>query len=128
MIPTDGRTLYDGDIATYWIEDGILYSQSKSVLRTVKNISDNIAFVQRITNNKKMPLLIYLVNSPVPDKATRKLSTQLLPTAYSAMAMVSDGALAKLIMNLLFKFQTPPIPMKSFSNDAEAKLWLQSFR
>lgn len=118
---------YEGDIATYWIEDGILVSLSKSVLRTVENITDNVALVKRITNNTKMPLLIYLKNSPMPDKETRKLSTLMLPEVYSAMAMVSKPGLASFIMKLLFSLKPPPIPMKQFSDDKEAKEWLKQF-
>jgi hypothetical protein len=127
MKPPVDRPIYDGEIATYWFEDGILVSLSKAPRRTVENISGNVAFVKQITNNKRVPLLIYLSNSPVPDKETRKFSTEQLPIIYSAMAMVSKPGLAKLIMNILFKFRPPPIPMKSFSDDREAKQWLKQF-
>ena len=125
-LPID-RPIYDGEIATYWFEDGILVSLSKAPRRTVENIRGNVAFVKQITHNKRVPLLIYLSNSPVPDKETRNFSTEQLPMIYSAMAMVSKPGLAKLIMNLLFKFRPPPIPMKSFSDDQEAKQWLKQF-
>lgn len=122
------KNIIKGEIADYWLSnDGILYSYSKSIKRTVKNIADNVALVKQITGNKKVPLLIYLSNSPVPDKETRKFSTEQLPNVYSAMAMVSEAWLSKLIMNVLFKFKTPPIPMKSFSNDEEAREWLKQF-
>jgi hypothetical protein len=126
QIPTDRQT-WEGEIATYWLEDGILVSLSKSPKRTVENISKNVALVKQIANNKPVPLLIYLADSPVPDKETRKFSTEQLPVIYSAMAMVSKPGLSKLIMNILFKFKTPPIPIKSFTNDIEAKEWLKQF-
>src|ERR1044072_2886107 len=116
-----------GEIADYKYEDGILYSYSKNPKRTVKNISENIALVKQITGNKIVPLLIYLSDSPVPDKETRKFSTEQLPHVYKAMAMVSKPGLSKLIMNILFRFTSPPIPMRSFTNDQEAKEWLQQF-
>jgi len=120
--------LIKGEIADYhYGEDGILYSYSKSTLRTVKTISDNIALVKRITGNKTVPLLIYLCDSPVPDKETRRFSTEQLPHVYKAMAMVSKPGLSKLIMNILFRLKTPPIPMKSFTNDREAREWLKQF-
>ncbi len=126
-IPTD-REIIEGEIATYWVEDnGILVSLSKNPKRTVENIKVNVALVKKITGNKRVPLLIYLSNSPVPDKETRKFSTEKLPEIYSAMAMVSKPGLAKFIMNLLFKFKQPPVPMKSFINDREAKEWLKQF-
>lgn len=99
-IPTD-REIYEGEIATYWFDEGILVSLSKSPKRTVANISGNVALVKAISNNKRVPLLIYLSNSPVPDKETRRFSTEQLPLIYSAMAMVSKPGLAKFIMNLL---------------------------
>ena len=127
QIPTD-RQIYEGEIATYWIDDqGILVSLSKSTRRTVANISENVALVKRITNNKRMPLLIYLSNSPVPDKETQKFSREQLPNIYTAMAMISEPGLAKFIMNLLFKFQSPPIPMKNFTDEEEAKEWLKQY-
>jgi hypothetical protein len=86
--PTDRET-FEGEIATYWFDEGILVSLSKNPKRTVENIKANVELVKRITTNKPVPLLIYLSNSPVPDRETRKYSTEQLPLIYSAMAMVS---------------------------------------
>jgi hypothetical protein len=125
--PTD-RQIWEGEIATYWFDaDGILVSLSKSVLRTVENISSNVALVKSITNNKPVPLLIYLANSPIPDKQTRKFSTEQLPVIYSAMAMVCKPGLSKSIMNILFGLRPPPIPMKSFTDEIAAREWLRQF-
>jgi hypothetical protein len=126
QIPTD-KPIFEGEIATYWIEDGILISLSKSTLRTVENIRRNVALVQQITGGKRVPLLIYLSNSAVPDKATQKFSREQVPVIYSAMAMVSKPGLAQFIMKLLFSFQTPPIPMRNFDNEQEAKAWLMQY-
>jgi len=126
--PTDNKELIKGEIADYWYApDGILYSYSKNPTRTVKNITENIALVKRITDNKIIPLLIYLSNSPVPDKATRKFAAEQLPNVYKAMAMVSKPGLSKFIMNILFRLKPPAIPMKSFTDDNEAKEWLTQF-
>ncbi len=126
-VPTD-RPIYEGEIATYWFDDNILVSLSKSPKRTVENISGNVALVKKITNNTPVPLLIYLSDSPIPDKATRQFSTQQIPVIYSAMAMVSKPGLSKFIMNILFSLKPPPIPMKSFSDAQEAKEWLLSLQ
>jgi len=126
-LPTD-RQIYKGEIADYWLEDdGILVSLSKNPWRTVENIKGNIELVRSITNNKKAPLLIYLSNSPVPDKETRKYVNKVLPDVYTAMAMVSKPGLAKFIMNFLFSLRPPPIPMKSFSDETEAREWLRKY-
>ncbi len=120
--------LIEGEIADYYFDtEGILYSYSKSIKRTVENIGRNVTLVKQITGNKPVPLLIYLTDSPVPDKATRQFSTEQLPNIYKAMAMVSKPGLSQLIMSLLFKFQKPPIPMKSFTDDQKAHEWLEQF-
>ena len=127
QIPTD-RQIWEGEIATYWFDDnGILISLSKSVLRNVENISSNVELVKSITNNKPVPLLIYLAKSPIPDKQTRKFSTEQLPNIYSAMAMVSKPGLSHFIMKILFGIKPPPIPMKSFMDDKAAREWLKQF-
>ncbi len=125
-IPKD-REIFEGEIATYWMDEGILVSLSKNPKRTVENIKGNVALVKQITNNKRVPLLIYLSNSPVPDKETRNFSTEQLPNVYIAMAMISEPGLAKFIMNILFKLQSPPIPMRNFSDEKEAKEWLKQY-
>jgi|SRR6185437_3971758 len=126
--PPGDVKLIKGEIADYWYApDGILFSYSKNPVRTIKNITENIALVKSITNDKIIPLLIYLSNSPVPDKATRQFSTEQLPKVYSAMAMVSKPGLSKFIMNILFKFKQPPIPMKLFTDDGQAREWLKQF-
>ena len=125
-IPAD-RQIFEGEIATYWFDDGILVSLSKNPKRTVAKIADNVALVKKITNNKRVPLLIYLTDSPVPDKETQKFSREQLPNIYTAMAMISEPGLAKFIMNLLFRLQSPPIPMKNFTDEKEAKEWLKQY-
>ena len=125
--PTD-RQVFKGEIATYWFDDGILVSLSNNRQRTVANITSNIALIKQITNNTKVPLLVYLKNSPIPDNETRKFSAEQLPNIYTAMAMVSKPGLAKFIMNILFKLKPPPIPMKSFTDDKAAKQWLMQYR
>ena len=127
MTPPTDRQIFEGEIATYWFDEGILVSLSKSPKRTVENITNNVALVKSITNNKRVPLLIYLSNSPVPDKETRKFAAEQLPVVYSAMAMVSKPGLAKFIMNILFMLKPPPIPMKSFTDDKTAKEWLRNY-
>ena len=124
--PTD-RQIFEGEIADYYMEDGILVSLSKSPRRTVENIKGNIALVRRITGNKKIPLLIYLSSSPIPDKETRKYVNEQLPHVYSAMAMISKPGLSKFIMNFLFRLKPPPIPMKNFTDETEAKEWLKQY-
>lgn len=125
--PPDGIAVHETPIAVTWLHpDGILVSRSKPVRRTVENLSENLAVVRRITGGRRMPLLVFLTDSPVPDKAARTFSAEQVPLAYTAMAMVSPPGLSQLIMKLVFRLQSPPIPMRSFSDGEEARRWLLS--
>jgi hypothetical protein len=83
--PTD-REIYEGELATYWMDDGFLVSLSKRPRRTVENI----------TGNRKALLFIYLNNSPVPDKETSDFVNKVLPQMHSAMAIVLHPGLENL--------------------------------
>ncbi len=125
--PIPGALRIQGEIADYFLtEEGILLAWSKPVCRTVDLIRENGRLVHRITGDKPVPILIHLCPSPVPDKATRNFSTEQLPKLYRAMAMVSTQGLSHLIMSLLFRFKTPPIPMRSFTQEKDALKWLRS--
>ena len=127
--PSTDQQRITGEIADYWLDpDGILHSYSKNTRRTISSIRENIQLVKKITGNKKVPLLIFLVNAPVPDKETREYAAGQLSEVYTAMALVSQTGLAKYIMRMLFYLRTPPIPMKIFSREVEAKQWLMQFR
>ena len=128
MKPIDSLPLIQGEIADYRLsEEGILYSYSKPPVRTIENISSNVRLIKQITGGRKVPLLIYLSKSPVPDKATRQFAREQLREIYTAMAMVSQPGLSQLIMRILFNMQKPPIPMKSFTEAEKAREWLLQY-
>ncbi len=128
ITPPKNTELFETAIATYWFAfDGLLTSVSKNPTRTIANTTESFELIRRITGGKKQPLLVYLCRSGVPDKATRDFVATQLPTVYTAMAMVSKSGLGNFIMNFLFKFKPPAIPMQSFSSDVEAKEWLKSY-
>ncbi len=121
------KQLFKSEIATYWWEGEILYSVSNKVLRTKENVKANFEMVQEITHQKPVCLLTFVSNSGKPDKATQEYVREVLPRAYKAMAMVSSSGVGKIIMNVLFKFIASPIPMKSFSDEEKAEVWLKKY-
>lgn len=129
VTPPPGVELHKSEIATYWLDDeGVLNSISNSVVRTVENVTASMTLVKKITKGRRVPHIAYLTTSPVPDQATRNLVARELPNLYTAMAMVSQGGLGKVIMNILFHLRKPPIPMKSFATEQPARVWLQQFK
>lgn len=126
--PTD-RPTWESEIATMWMSDeGIIISWSKPIQRTAQNISANAELVERITGGRPKPVLVHLCPSPMPDRSTRDRVNAVLPEMYTAMAMVDGGGLVRVIMNILFKLNKPPIPIRNFSTEKEALVWLRTFQ
>jgi len=120
--------VFESPIGTYWFEEsGILVSQSKNVRRTLENMRENISLLKRITGGKPACLIVHLTYSPKPDKPTLDYVASEMPKVYKAMAMVSKSGLAKLILFFLFKLKPPPIPMKTYSNEKDAKEWIRRY-
>lgn len=84
----------ESELAKYWkVNADTIYAASKPTNRTVETIASNVALVKSLNDNKPIKLIISIVKSPVPDKATRELATKELPLTYSAMAMIAPNKL-----------------------------------
>ncbi|MFN8299526.1 MAG: STAS/SEC14 domain-containing protein [Chitinophagales bacterium] len=126
-IPTDKDT-FETELGTYWFdEEGILNSVSSPAKRTLENTRYNFDLVQKLSEGSKPCLLVQLCKSPIPSRETQAYVKQRLPDTYTAMAMLSDSGVGELIMNILFKLQKPPIPMKTFKDEEKARAWLSGF-
>ena len=128
MGPPPGANVVETELGQYWFdEEGILNSLSKSPLRTLENTRKNFEIIRHMSGHRRVCLLVHLSRSARPDKATLTYVAGQLPTVYKAMAMVSDSNIGSLIMNLLFRFNAPSIPMKSFSTEVQARQWLRQY-
>lgn len=119
------ETLLSGKIANYAFKNGILYSYSKNIKRTVELISENIAFVKSITGNQPVPVILFLTPSPKPDRETRQFSANHIHEIYSCMAIVATKSLSYFVLRMVFGFQKPSIPTKLFTNLSDAENWIK---
>jgi hypothetical protein len=71
--------------------------------------------------------LIDASNVKPPDKKTRAYTSAEIYNIYKAMAILSKSALGKMIVNIFFQFKKPPIPMKIFSDEQNAKVCLKQY-
>ena len=128
MNPPENTKIYKGEVATFWFDEtGILISKPTGKTRNMSNMPDNFVLVKQIVGNIRRPLLIYMDNSPLPDKETNELIDKEIPNVYKAVGLVATSGIKKIIMNLLFGLKPRVIPMKAFTSDSKAKQWLQSF-
>jgi hypothetical protein len=127
MKPPPDVKIFEGELATFWFdENGILCALSKNTPRTLEKQKKNYEFIREITSNKKVCLLSDTTTSRPQDKETRDYMAGELPKIFKAMAVISGSVLGKLITNTFLVLKKQPIPIKMFSNEAEAKEWLKN--
>ena len=93
----------------------------------MENTKESFELVRRISNGRKVCLMVFVSNSGMPDKPTRDYVKTQLPTVYKAMAMISTSGVGELIMNILFRLSPPAVPMRSFRNEEDARKWLAQY-
>ncbi|MCY7422434.1 MAG: STAS/SEC14 domain-containing protein [Chitinophagaceae bacterium] len=127
IIPGNTQII-EGEWATYWVDiDGILYALSNGLQKGLQRIFSNFEIAKQIAHNKKVCMLVYLNTFPIFNNVTQKMCSNEMADRYNAIALVAKSAMRKKMMNLFLKLKPPAIPMKSFTNDNEARQWLKKF-
>lgn len=120
--------IVEGEWATYWFDvDGILYALSKGLQKGIQRILSNFELAKQVAQNKKVCMLVYLHNFPLFNNGTQKMVSNDMAERYNAIALVAKSALRKQLMNMFLKLKPPAIPIKSFTNENEARQWLKKF-
>lgn len=126
-----GATLYEHPLASYWMDsDGIWYAVSKETPRTLEMMRDNVAFLKKIFENKRVCLIADASKVSPYDKETRNYLAKELNNLYKAMAIISTSSIGRMVANtfILSHLLNPlPVPMKMFKNEKEAKEWLREY-
>jgi hypothetical protein len=128
MKPPPGAKIYEGELATFWLdENGILCAVSKDTVRTLEKQKENYAFIRQIIGDKKVCLLSDTTTSSPQDKETRDYSALELPKIFKAMAVISDSASGRFTANVYKEIKKEPVPIQIFNSEEEAKEWLKQF-
>lgn len=128
MTPPDNAKIYETPIGKLWFgEDGILYSISKPVPRTLENTKETFDMVENLVGNRKVCVLADIAKLQPMDKETREYVANITPKFFKAYAIISTSALGRMITNIFITLKPSSVPTKFFSNEQEAKKWLNQF-
>jgi len=126
-LPSD-KEIYRTEIAEFWFtDDGILNCNALPVDRTIKNIIESYALVEKLGGGKRLCLITGLSNTGVQNKKERDFAIEQLPKYYKAMAVISDSEFGKSIANIFLIIYNLPIPVKLFTKEEEAREWVAKF-
>lgn len=126
LIPSGVRT-WEGDLGTYWMEDGVLVALLNDAGRTVTNVEQSVELVKEISGGKRVPVLMIGGDRVEATDAAVKLSNEQSPLVYCAMAWIRSGWLSRWFDNRGFKRAPDALPRRVFGTKEEALAWLRRF-
>lgn len=126
LIPNGVRT-WEGDLATYWMEDGVLVALLNDAERTVPKVTRSVELVKEIAGGKRVPALMLGGERLEATPEAEKLSSEQSPLVYSAMAWIQGGRLSRWFDNRNFKRAPDCVPRRVFGTKEEALVWLRQY-
>jgi hypothetical protein len=128
MSPGENTKIYELPSSTCWFDDdGILYSRTKNIPRTLENMKESIRLIKEILGNKKVCTIVETTKLQPLNKETREYMQSQLPGIYKAMAVISQSAMGIMVAKISFQLNKPLYPTKMFSNEKEAKEWIKQY-
>jgi hypothetical protein len=120
---------FDGEVLELWFEDGILIGNYK-----VENVDLQVgekATKERIafTNHKSYPILTdYSRVKSTTKEARDYFATEQASNYITAMAILTDSSVGKIIVNFYLSISKPNFPTRIFTKKEEAIAWLSKYK
>jgi len=127
MKPPSNTKTFESELAVFWFDDdGILYAQSKEVKqRTLQMQIDSYEIIKKMSGNKKVCLLADTTSGSTQDREIRDYVAKEMSNVFKAMAVISGSHVGRFIAKLFISLKQPPIPIRMFEKESEAKKWLK---
>lgn len=100
----------------------------KDVYMDLEDGEENIEVIKQFGDGKLVPVLVDIRESFEITKACRNYyGGSYSSTVMSAVALIIDSPLSRLLGNFMLGLNKPLFPLKLFKNKTEAKKWLKTF-
>lgn len=124
----------ESEYSSTWLEDGVICQVIKPHLNAFNlTVAKELVADRLKTCESKEgithPVILVFSNMVSIDKETREYYSQKEPFRYlSAIAIIMDNYVARLICNLVYAINKPPIPMAFFNDKSKALKWLEKYK
>ena len=125
------ENLVESEFSETWVEDGIIHQVIKPHLKKFDIVVAKALVADRIKACKPVegisfPVILEMKNMVTIDKETRQYYSLKEPFNHlSKIAIIIDNYVGRLMGNLVYKINVPPIPMEFFNDREKALRWLQ---
>lgn len=128
----DKESYLENEFVHIWIEHGIihlLYKPKVAILDIHMAKKFVVGDRMKVSNGRKMPIIVHLNNTVSIDKEARKYfaskeSVELL----TAGVILVKSSIQRMGVNIFFKIDKPPMPTKAFTDYEKAIRWLDGYK
>ena len=116
--------------AKIWLrEDGLVQAVTlPGTQEELKDAQDNLAVIAGFASDKKRPVLIDMrAMTRIEREARIYYATGGGRLVVTAVALLISSPVSRVIANFAIAVTPPPVPMRLFTSEAEAVVWLKNF-
>lgn len=123
------NNVFENDYARGWNEDDVMYAEFKVPIMDLEAAKQSVSARLLAAEGKDYVFLIDArkVNS-ITKEARDYLASEEGSRQIIASALVIDSKVGKLLGNFFLQINKPKIPLKLFTNKADALEWLSTFQ
>ena len=115
----------EGDLASFWLEEPrLLCAIAKGTVRNRESQQASFDLIRTITKGNKVCLLTEISKAGIQDPGAREVSSREIAELFFAMATLSTHVYGKLITETFIQLQGEPIPIRHFTSESQARIWL----
>lgn len=117
------------EMAEVFDDDGIIIVDFGTSIITAAHIVYAVKKHRIINSKYKMPVIVIgEIASDIQGEITEIGKTEWVSGVTSALAIITKIKITEILANIFMKFQKNPYPTKLFSNEKDAKIWLESYK
>lgn len=109
-----------------WFDkDGILISVYKEhAVLTRQSLCRSFTMIKARAGGQKVYWLGEVTHSSYPDKEARDYAAAETPGFIAALALITNSAFSRMMVNTYLVLKAPPFPTRLFTNRDQAREWL----
>jgi hypothetical protein len=114
--------------AEVWLgDDGIIRIEVRNPCEhTLEHAKENVIAGRRAGAGVRRPLLSRVITpGPMTHEARAYYGSEEAARGITALAMVTSSILGRIVANLLMGLNATPVPMRLFSSEQAALLWIR---
>ena len=117
---------FENEYVSFELRDGILFGRYKVKKLDFAVVKSATAFRKKVMQGRDVPAIADISIVKQVDKAARQfLSSPEAGENLSALAVIIDNPVTRIMGNFFIKFNQPEYPLRFFANVEEAMQWIR---